>query len=36
MRIWKNEEERVFNAVGDATALSAMISRFQRWVIENC
>lgn len=35
MRIWKNEEERVFNAAGDATALPAMISRFRRWVTEN-
>jgi hypothetical protein len=35
MRVWKNREERVFNAVGDATALPAMISRFRRWVAEN-
>lgn len=35
MRVWKNEEERVFNAVGDATALPAMINRFRRWVTES-
>lgn len=35
-RFWKDDDEGVFHAIGDATALPAMIERFRRWVTENC
>ena len=34
-RFWKDDEEGVFHAAGDATALPMMIGRFRQWAATN-